>query len=70
MAQRKHGYLRLHIVLNTEALTDAFRGAGFEATCLLEATGGPVEHRPATDGASPNRRITLGIPRGIGAADG
>jgi hypothetical protein len=41
------GYLRLHIVLNTAALTEAFRRARFEATCLLEAAGGPVEHRRA-----------------------
>ena len=43
------GYLRLHIVLNTAALTNAFRHAGFETTCLLENAGGPVEHRRAND---------------------
>jgi hypothetical protein len=43
------GYLRLHIVLNTAALTNAFRHAGFETTCLLENARGPVEHRRAND---------------------
>jgi hypothetical protein len=43
------GYLRLHIVLYTAAVTDEFRHAGFEVTCLLEAEGRPVEHRLAHD---------------------
>jgi hypothetical protein len=43
------GYLRLHIVLNTAAVTNAYRRAGFETVCLLEAKGRPVEHRRAND---------------------
>jgi hypothetical protein len=29
------GYIRVHIVLNTEAIVEGLRGAGFEARCLL-----------------------------------
>jgi hypothetical protein len=43
------GYLRLQIALNTASLTNAFRHAGFETTCLLENAGGLVEHRRAND---------------------
>ncbi len=37
------GYVRVHVRLNTAAITEAFHAAGFEADCLLSACGARLQ---------------------------